>query len=204
RIRRLQAWGARFVACGSSAWASPVVSRHFRQGRSEMVSPRVEQLQVWGVRLVACSLSPWASMMTSADDQTGSVPVHLVYEEDLERWISAQSAGAQRWIEAHAVKAERNKLLVLPGPEGAPEAAALGMGRREGNGSLDCWCAAGLPGRLPGGRYRLAAGPSQHDALTFAFGWAYGQYKFERYRRGAAQRAAELLTPPGVDPAEVE
>ncbi|MDY0067458.1 MAG: leucyl aminopeptidase family protein [Steroidobacteraceae bacterium] len=142
--------------------------------------------------------------MTSADDQTGSVPVHLVYEEDLERWISAQSARAQRWIEAHAFKAERNKLLVLPGPEGAPEAAALGMGRREGNGSLDCWCAAGLPGRLPGGRYHLAAGPSQHDALTFAFGWAYGQYKFERYRRGAAQRAAELLTPPGVDPAEVE
>jgi leucyl aminopeptidase len=45
-----------------------------------------------------------------------------------------------------------------------------------------------LPGRL---------------ATQFAFGWAYGQYKFERYRRANPQRTVHLRPPPEADAAEV-
>src|SRR4029453_11755997 len=38
-------------------------------------------------------------------------------------------------------------------------------------------------------------------ATQFAFGWAYGQYKFERYRRANPQRTVHLRLPPEADAA---
>ncbi|HEX2493783.1 MAG TPA: leucyl aminopeptidase family protein [Steroidobacter sp.] len=141
--------------------------------------------------------------MTSPDERGGSIPIHLVYEEDLESWRASQADSARNWISAHAFTAERNHVLVAPGPQGRPAGVALGMGRRIAHEKFSCWLAAGLPDRLPEGQYHLADTLEASAAFQFALGWAYGQYKFDRYRRSAA-RNVQLKLPAGLDAAEIE
>ncbi|MGH8178290.1 MAG: leucyl aminopeptidase family protein [Steroidobacter sp.] len=142
--------------------------------------------------------------MTATDDHAGSIPIHLVYEDDLEAWRNSQPETSRNWAAANTFKAERNKLLVIPGVQGKPACAALGMGRRNMREEFSCWSAAGLPDRLPEGRYHLADALQAAAATQFAFGWAYGQYKFERYRHNAASRSVQLRLPEGADSAEIE
>ena len=141
--------------------------------------------------------------MFCSDQRADSRPIHLVYEETLEQWRSAQSEVVRNWLAANSFKAERHKVLLLPSIEGGLAGVAVGLGRR-GREPLNCWHASGLPDRLPDGFYHLAQPLAPAAALQFAFGWAYGHYRFERYRRSAAPRAQTLRVPEGVQLAEVE
>jgi leucyl aminopeptidase len=94
-------------------------------------------------------------------------------------------------------------LLVIPGSNGRPSAVVVGLGRGNPREELSCWAAAAIPDRLPDGDYHLAETLPARLATQFAFGWAYGQYKFERYRRANPQRAVNLRMPPEADAAEV-
>ena len=78
-----------------------------------------------------------------------------------------------------------------------------GLGRRNPREELSCWAAAAIPDRLPDGDYHLAEALPTRLATQFAFGWAYGQYKFERYRRANPQRAVYLRPPAEADAPEV-
>ena len=142
--------------------------------------------------------------MTSPDDRGGSISVHLVYEDEFEGWRNSQPDSARNWALANAFKGERNKLLVVPGPQGQPVCVAVGMGRKNPREEFSCWSAAGLPDRLPEGRYHLAESLPAKAAAQFTFGWTYGQYKFERYRRAAPARSVQLILPDGVDATEIE
>lgn len=142
--------------------------------------------------------------MFFTDDHPASIPIHLVYENDLDAWRNAQSETARNWLSANAFQAERNKLLVIPGVHGKPACVALGVGRRNGPEEFSCWLAAGLPDRLPEGHYHLADALSGSAPTHFAFGWAYGQYRFERYRHNPAPRSVQLRLPDGADAAEIE
>jgi leucyl aminopeptidase len=140
----------------------------------------------------------------SIDDHAGSIPIQLVYEDDFDAWRNAQGDAVRNWASANLFKGERNKLLVAPDAQGRPACVALGMGRRSAREEFSCWLAAGLPDRLPEGKYYLAETLQPAAAAQFAFGWAYGQYKFERYRRNLAPRTTQLRLPAGVDAAEIE
>lgn len=142
--------------------------------------------------------------MTSTDDRRGATPIHLVYEDELDAWRDSQTENARSWANANSFKAERNKLLVIPDAQGKPGAVALGMGRRSAREELNTWLAAGLPDRLPEGQYHLADTLDSIAATHFAYGWAYGQYKFERYRRAGATRQVQLRAPAGADMGDVE
>lgn len=142
--------------------------------------------------------------MSASDERGGSIPIHLVYEDDLEAWRNGQPERARNWASANAFRAERNKVLVVPGAEGEPACVALGMGRRNPREEFSCWLAAGLPDRLPEGQYCLADALDAAAATQFAFGWAYGQYRFERYRRSGAGRTVQLTPPPGADVVEAD
>ena len=133
--------------------------------------------------------------MTPTDDHAGSIPIQLVYEDDLDAWRNAQSDFVRNWASTNVFKGERNKLLVVPDAQGRPACVALGMGRRGAREEFSCWLAAGLPDRLPEGKYHLAETLQPAAAAQFAFGWAYGQYRFERYRRNAAPRSTQLRLP---------
>ncbi|HEY7641694.1 MAG TPA: leucyl aminopeptidase family protein [Steroidobacteraceae bacterium] len=141
--------------------------------------------------------------MTVNEERHGSIPIYLLYEDDLDQWRTAQNEATRNWSAANCFKAERGKQLVVPGAQGRPAAVIVGLGRRNPREELSCWAAAAIPDRLPDGDYHLADGLPARLATQFAFGWAYGQYKFERYRRANPQRAVHLRPPGEADAAEV-
>lgn len=141
--------------------------------------------------------------MTVTEERYGSIPIHLLYEDDLDQWRTAQDEATRNWSSANCFKAERGKQLVVPGSHGRPAAVIVGLGRRNPREELSCWAAAAIPDRLPDGDYHLAEALPPRLATQFAFGWAYGQYKFERYRRANPQHAVHLRPPAEADAAEV-
>ena len=144
-----------------------------------------------------------ANRMTGNEERHGSIPIYLLYEDDLEQWRASQDESTRNWSAANCFKAERGKQLVIPGSQGRPAAVVVGLGRRNPREELSCWAAAAIPDRLPEGDYHLAEALPGRLATQFAFGWAYGQYKFERYRRANPQRTVHLRPPPEADAAEV-
>jgi len=139
--------------------------------------------------------------MLTREAQAGSVPIHLVYEDEFENWRRTQDDVTSNWLNANAFKGERNKVVVVPKLDGKPGRVIAGLGKR--TPEFSCWSAAGISDRLPDGAYHLADSLSASAATAFAFGWAYGEYRFERYRRAAA-KSVSLRLPEGADLAEVE
>jgi leucyl aminopeptidase len=139
--------------------------------------------------------------MSFFSEDCASIPIHLITEEGLERWRDAQSEATRTWFAANNFRAERGRVLVVPGEQGRPVAVAVGLGKGD---DLNCWLASSLPDRLPDGDYRLAEALPAPLANQFAFGWVYGQYRFERYRRPSAARSIRLRLPEGVDEREIE
>ncbi len=141
--------------------------------------------------------------MLISDTIAGSVPIHLVYEEAFESWCGQQQPAARNWLAANGFKAERGRFVLIPGTDGAIAAVAAGLGRKPAQEESSCWSAASLSDRLPDGNYHLAHSLSQAAAAQFAFGWLYGQYRFDRYRSTPARKVT-LRAPEGVDIAEME
>jgi leucyl aminopeptidase len=61
-----------------------------------------------------------------------------------------------------------------------------------------------LPDRLPDGRYRIATTLSDAVLTQFAHGWAYGRYRFERYRKLGGERAQLLELPESIALTEID
>ncbi len=141
--------------------------------------------------------------MTPTDDHAGSIPIQLVYEDDLDVWRNAQSDFVRNWASTNVFKGERNKLLVVPDAQGRPACVALGMGRRGAREEFSCWLAAGLPDRLPEGKYHLAKPCNRRplrslrsDGRTVSTGSSAID--------ATPLRVAQLRLPGAVDAAEIE
>jgi leucyl aminopeptidase len=123
----------------------------------------------------------------------------LVPQAGLASWLEARDPAVRSWLAATGFKAERQQLAVWPGPDGRLLGAALGLGGVDSVDSIDLWHVAGLPEKLPpDSKWRLA-GPSTDAALgTVVLGWAYGSYRFEKYKSAAsnAARRARLVVAP--------
>jgi leucyl aminopeptidase len=136
------------------------------------------------------------------------VPIYLIREDGFEQWRGEQDERTRNWLAANAFRGERHKILLVPAPNGSPAAVVVGLGRHAARDEITCWHSAALPDRLPDGNYHLAQTNdhtlSAHDAAQFAFGWAYGQYRFDRYRRAASPRALNLQLPRGAQADDVE
>ena len=85
----------------------------------------------------------WTPFTTSQERHRrsdGSIPIHLVYEDDLEQWRDAQDEStAQLERGSTPSKAERGKQLVVPGAQGRPVAVVVGLGRRNPREEFSCW-----------------------------------------------------------------
>ena len=125
-----------------------------------------------------------------------SVPLWLLYESEMEAWRAAQPAPAARWLAQQNFKAEKHRVVLLPDESGGIAAAVGGLGRRQGKLSL--WHAAGLVERLPPRRFRLMQEFSVDEAAQLCLGFAYGAYRFDRYRAGKADTAT-VDAPPNAD-----
>jgi leucyl aminopeptidase len=125
-------------------------------------------------------------------DSNSSTPLWLLYEDEIERWRHASAPLARQWLGEQNFKAEKHRAVLLPNSDGSTACAVAGLGKRPGELSL--WHAAGLAERLPARRFRFAQEFTAAEATQLALGFAYGAYRFERYRSSKNELAS--LDPP--------
>ena len=130
-----------------------------------------------------------------------TLPLTPLTAQALPAWLTRAGAVRRAWVQGSGFRAAPGELCLLPGRDGAPAGALVGIAGD--NGAEDLWTAAGLSGRLPEGSYRLDPEPAAAEATRFALGWALGAYSFMRYRK-PGRAAAELVWPARADRAQVE
>jgi len=116
----------------------------------------------------------------------------LLHEDEVDPWRAGQSPLARQWLAEQNFKGEKHRVVLLPDAGGGVAAAVAGLGKRLGELSL--WHAAGLGERLPARRFRLAQEFSAAESTQLALGFAYGTYRFDRYR--ACKNEMASLEPP--------
>jgi leucyl aminopeptidase len=129
-------------------------------------------------------------------DSNASVPLWLLYEDEIDAWRATQTAEVAQWLALQNFKGEKHRVLLLPDSAGGLAAAVGGLGRRQGELSL--WHAAGLAERLPPRRFRLVQEFTPREATQLCLGFAYGVYRFDRYRP-AKSDAPSVEAPPNAD-----
>jgi leucyl aminopeptidase len=132
---------------------------------------------------------------------TAAIPLWLLYEEEIESWKSSQAAHVAAWLSEHQFKGDKHRVLLVPDSNGAAMLAVAGLGKRQGELSL--WHVAGLAERLPPRRYRLVQAFTAAEATQLCLGFAYGGYRYERYRPAKTERLATLEAPQNADRAFV-
>lgn len=131
------------------------------------------------------------------DRATNSVPVTPLRAAGLAAWLKDQPAAVQRWVKAVDYRAKPGSFCLVADGEGKLSRVLVGL--EEGG---DRWSSAALPASLPAGSYELDA-DSAADPTLFAFGWAMGGYRFQRYRSEPAGSLAKLVWPKEADKALV-
>src|SRR5882757_2962524 len=130
-------------------------------------------------------------------DATRSIPLWLLYDDEIDAWRAERSPFIESWLNEHNFKGEKHRVLLVPDSTGAVEMAVGGLGKRQGGLSL--WHAAGFPERLPPRRFHLAQTWNDAEATQLSLGFAYGSYRFERYRPGKLDRPATIEACPNAD-----
>ena len=118
----------------------------------------------------------------------GARPLHPVGQRALPEWLSGQPAGVAAWLGAHGFDASPGSCLVIPGEDGAPAAAVLGIGD-----PLDPCSYAHAPRTLPAGDWTPAGEPGADALRALQLGWGLGSYDFARYRKARPARARLAL-----------
>jgi leucyl aminopeptidase len=129
-------------------------------------------------------------------DSSEPVPLWLLYEDEIDAWRAAQTAPTARWLALQNFKGEKHRVVLLPDSAGGLAAAVGGLGRRQGGLSL--WHAAGIAERLPPRRFHLVQEFTRDEATQLCAGFAYGAYRFDRYRPSKSD-AASVEAPPNAD-----
>jgi leucyl aminopeptidase len=142
-------------------------------------------------------------MFTDAPDGS-AVPIHLISESDFDAWRDTLAPRARSWIAANGFRAERGRVCLMPDAEGALEAVAVGLGALATMNELSLWHCAGLADRLPAGDFEFVGPLNAQQLQRCAQGWAYGRYRFSRYRKGTELSAARLFLPAGIDRVQIE
>src|ERR1700676_3119005 len=129
-------------------------------------------------------------------DSSDSVPLWLLYENEVDAWRAVQTPLVARWLAEQNFKGEKHRVVLLPDSVGGLAGAVGGLGRRLGELSL--WHAAGFVERLPARRFRLAQQFAAEAATQLCLGFAYGGYRFDRYRPSKSE-SASIEAPPNAD-----
>lgn len=122
-----------------------------------------------------------------------AIALDLIADGDFDAWRKGLDAAGQAWVGASGFQARPGAALLLPGANGKPASAALGVS------SLDDFWAAGDGSRsLPKGVYKIRTKLSKAQATNIAIAWSLGAYSFDRYANKPGGRA-KLVTPTGAD-----
>ncbi len=135
-----------------------------------------------------------AAPVAPAAPDSGAIPIWPLTPAGLDAWRRSQPAAVAAWVERAGFAAKAGHVLLVPGEGGVLAGVALGVADE-----IDPWAYAVLPGALPAAAYRIDAALEAGEATHAALGFALGGYRFARYKAGANENAATLLTPAAAD-----
>ncbi len=126
------------------------------------------------------------------EDVSHAIPLIALDAAALARYLDAQPERVRRWVGAAGFSAQAHTCLLIPGEDGAPRAALVGIAD-----ASDPFALSACPFALPAGTYALAKPGVPHHGLPVALadailGWGLGAYRFERYRK-AERKPARLV-----------
>jgi leucyl aminopeptidase len=140
--------------------------------------------------------------LTFAPPDADGRPLTLVDKDGLGVWKAALPPAAASWVEAQGFAAAHGAAVVLPGSDGRPSAAAVGLGtardRRRNRFAL-----AKARSALPEGVWRLEHDLAPEDLSAECLGWLFEGYRFGRYREAPSPKAM-LIAPDGIDAPRLE
>jgi len=128
-----------------------------------------------------------------ASSGRGAIPLHLVTKDGLEDWLDGLDTVTVRWIVSSGFTGKAGQTVLLPGDGGKAAGAALGV-----EGLDDFWACGGASSQLPDGLYATQTKLTKAQATNIAVAWSLGAYKFDRYKKKAAN-GARLVWPKGAD-----
>jgi len=140
--------------------------------------------------------------MTFAPASGAARPLHVVSVGGLADLTATLSGPAQDWLKAVSFTGAAGSLALIPGPDGRPEAAVLGLGEA-GRRGRDRFAVARARALLPPGDWTLATALDPADRDEAALGWLLEGYRFDRYAAATAP-AARLVAPDGADVSRIE
>ncbi|MBS0362059.1 MAG: leucyl aminopeptidase family protein [Proteobacteria bacterium] len=137
------------------------------------------------------------SILDAADGPT--IPVRAVVEGDLAAALESAGVRVQGLAKTAEFKAKAGQVLVIPGHEGLPQAAMVGLGAApDAQNTMAAFRAAAA--KLPAGLYELAEAPEGLDRDAAALAFALGGYRFDRYKTHGGEKPRLVVA--GVDLAE--
>ena len=122
-----------------------------------------------------------------------AVPIIALEADALDGWLRRNPGPLRRWVQATGFSGAAGSHCLLPGADGRLDGVLAGIDRRDGP-----WALAGLPERLPPGRYALAGRVGRAEANDAALGWGLASYRFTRYRADKRERPL-LVWPQAAD-----
>ncbi|WP_375260602.1 M17 family metallopeptidase [Palleronia sp.] len=140
--------------------------------------------------------------MTFAKDASDALPLSVVGPEGLDGWAADASPVARAWVEASSFKASAGQTLVVPGADGRPEQALVGLGP-EDRRAQHRFSVAAARDALPAGAWRIATSLPPEERDEAALGWLLEGYRFDRYATASAPQAM-LVAPEGCDAPRLE
>ncbi len=140
--------------------------------------------------------------LTFAEPADTTLTLVALRPEEMERWLEGQTERAQAWIAANDWKAGAGSVLVLPGADGEPEAAVVGLGEPSA-AARERFSVAAARAKLPAGTWRLEGALNAEERDEAALGWLLAGYRFARYAKNTAPKA-DLVAPEGCDRARLE
>lgn len=132
-----------------------------------------------------------------------SRPLYVVSPEGLDAFLAGQPAATAAWLKATGFEAGSGELRLIPGAEGAVQAAVAGLGSAKARARGRFHLARAAAG-LPEGAWHLEGDLSVADRVEAALAFLLHAYRFDRYRPGKSAAApAVLKAPDGIDAARL-
>ena len=135
-------------------------------------------------------------------DEARSIPILLVEKSEAANVVRDLDRSGSAWATANDFQGKLGQVLYLPDGNGGIEKVLFGWGDAASR-ARDRFHLGDFAQRAAAGTYWLDADLDGDEAEEAALGWLLGRYRFEKYKKGAAEVAADLLAPEGVDPARL-